>query len=175
MHLGSQIFGAQFGAHSFKSYIPIIAAILVAAVVGEIAHNAKTRRHQREHVQRLSRMRQLVRRQRRRRDLALLEAEKRERRAMRKLPPKNRKHRHLYEPEGRETGHAPDEVDLPPETTQFMHHTKPQRYQTHEAPNLEKSKSVRCNEQMEQKGRISTRFMSATPATGEEDKKAEGR
>ena len=78
MHI-SQIFGAQFGAYSLKSYLPIISAVVVAAVVGEIAHRAKVKRQRLEQAHRVSKMRQLVRRQRMRRDLALLEAEEHER------------------------------------------------------------------------------------------------
>lgn len=96
MNVGPSIFGAHFGAYSFRNYIPLIAAILVAAVVGEIVYNAKLKRQRREQAQRISRMRRQVQRQRMRRDLALLEAEKRavedmERRAAARL--------HLYLPE----------------------------------------------------------------------------
>lgn len=84
MYLGASIFGTQFGAYSFKNYVPIIAAVVVAAVVGEIAHNAKVRRQKRDQARRISRLRQLVRKQKMRRDLALLEAEKQEREAMEK-------------------------------------------------------------------------------------------
>ncbi|CDI86202.1 hypothetical protein, conserved [Eimeria praecox] len=74
MNVGVRIFGAQFGLYTFKSYIPIIAAVIVAAVVGEIAHNARMKRRRLEEYHRLSRLRRLVRRQRKRRDLALLKA-----------------------------------------------------------------------------------------------------
>lgn len=82
MFLGANIFGAQFGAYSFKNYVPIIAAMIVAGVVGEIAHNAKMRRQKRDQARRISRLRQLVRKQKVRRDMALLDAEKQEREAL---------------------------------------------------------------------------------------------
>lgn len=96
MHMAANIFGAQFGAYSFKNYVPIIAAVVVAAVVGEISYNAKMKRQRREQAQRISRLRQLVRKQRMRRDLALLEAEKQERRALER---RGAARRHLYRSE----------------------------------------------------------------------------
>ncbi|CDJ42243.1 hypothetical protein, conserved [Eimeria tenella] len=82
MNVGMRIFGAQFGIYSLKNYIPIMAAVVVAAVVGEIAHSARLKRRQLEQAQRLARMRRLVRRQRRKRDLALMEAQKQQRKAI---------------------------------------------------------------------------------------------
>ncbi|CDJ58039.1 hypothetical protein, conserved [Eimeria maxima] len=102
MNVGARIFGAQFGIYTFKSYLPIIAAVIVAAVVGEIAHNARMKRRQIEEFQRLSRLRRLVRRQRKRRDLALLKAREKARRAAARMAAHAHPH---YTYVGRTHGH----------------------------------------------------------------------
>ncbi|CDJ34431.1 LOW QUALITY PROTEIN: uncharacterized protein EMH_0020250 [Eimeria mitis] len=90
MNVGVRIFGAQFGIFSFKNYVPIIAAVIVAA------------RRRIEEYQRLSRMRRLVRRQRKRRDLALLKAGERARKAAARMAAQRQPH---YTYLGRTNGH----------------------------------------------------------------------
>ncbi|KAL8443248.1 hypothetical protein Emag_005973 [Eimeria magna] len=96
MNVGAHIFGAHFGAYSFKNYLPVIAAVIVAAVVGEIAHNAKVKRQRREQNERIAKLRQLVRKQKLKRDIALIDAEREEIAAMERRA--NAK-RLLYRPE----------------------------------------------------------------------------
>ncbi|KAL8425323.1 hypothetical protein Efla_001705 [Eimeria flavescens] len=96
MNLGATIFGAHFGAYSFKNYLPVIAAVIVAAVVGEIAHNARVKKQSRAQAERISRMRQLVRKQRMKRDMALLVAQQQEVEAMKRRAAAQRL---LYRPE----------------------------------------------------------------------------
>lgn len=106
MHMGANIFGAHFGAYTFKNYVPIIAAVVVAAVVGEIVYNAKMKRHRRDQAQRISRLRQLVRKQRMRRDLAMMEADQQERRA-RERRAAARRHLHRLEGSEHQIRHPP--------------------------------------------------------------------
>ncbi|KAL8273638.1 hypothetical protein Esti_002460 [Eimeria stiedai] len=96
MNVGANIFGAHFGAYSFKNYLPVIAAVIVAAVVGEIAHNAKVKRQRRERNEHIAKLRQLVRKQKLKRDIALMDAEREEIAAMERMA--NAK-RLLYRPE----------------------------------------------------------------------------
>ncbi|KAL8450760.1 hypothetical protein Emed_002398 [Eimeria media] len=96
MNVGAHIFGSHFGAYSFKNYLPVIAAVIVAAVVGEIAHNAKVKRQRREQNERIAKLRQLVRKQKLKRDIALIDAERDEIAAMERRA--NAK-RLLYRPE----------------------------------------------------------------------------
>lgn len=44
MNLGALIVGPNFGQFSFTSYLPLIAAITVSAIVGEIFHSARVSR-----------------------------------------------------------------------------------------------------------------------------------